>query len=120
MPNESRFSMRNDFQGPANRPLLRLSRFGGGGVFFVPGNELGDATAVHPTGKTAPFLMGVQGTSQRKGAAVTAPIPTDGVKGDRRGLGFRLNAYAPEPAPKTSRAGFFANRRGARCPHCGR
>lgn len=121
MVNDSRIVMRNDFRGPGNRPLLRLSRFGGGGVFFVPGNQLGYATAVHPSGRTQPFLDNVQGKFQRhEQIAVTSPIPGSDVKGDARGLGFRMSPYAPQPKPVTSRQGFFARRATKTCPTCGR
>jgi hypothetical protein len=116
--------MRNDYKGPPNRPLLRLSRFGGGGVFYLPANSRGPATAVHPNGQTQPFLRSLQGTYQREGTLVTKAIPIEHVRGDERGFGFSDSVYDPPVGtgrgPGGLRAGMFANRGRHRCPHCGR
>jgi len=117
--NDARIVLRNDLRGPANRPLLRLTRRGGN--FFVPGNALGYGTAVHPSGKTAPFLSGIQGAIRNKlGLGVSTPIP--GATG-YRDAGWEAPAseyQAIASGPRMARTGFFANRGGAKCPHCGR
>jgi hypothetical protein len=118
--NDARIVLRNDLRGPANRPLLRLSRRGGN--FFVAGNALGYDQTVHPSGKTAPFLSNVQGVIRNKlGLGVSTPIP--GATG-YRDAGWEAPAseyQAIASGPRVVRTGFFANRGSSRaCPHCGR
>lgn len=118
MINLNRIAFRTDFNGPpsGNRPLLRLSRFGGGGVFYIPASQPGYATTASKSMPQPRVLNNVQGAFERTAAVIR---PTNvGPRGGKQ-IGFRGNAYrAPaQIADNLSRANFKMSR--ATCPHCG-